>query len=258
MTSAPELGLFGQPQLLEGENAADYHELVARLYAAVKPLDIIDEMFITDVASLEWEVLRWRRLKLNLIRALELEALPAFLNERFEYDLRSAHFVDSLAETLQENLPEDQAKSARTLAYTYIRDNADAVDTVNEVFAENGLDMDQFIQDVRTQKIEELAQQYVRRKPDAVAQIQKLLADAGRSTDGLLVDRLVKRSKYLEHIERIDRLTAIAESRRNASLREIDRRQAVLGQTLRRSLQEVEDAEFKVIEATPTKGQSAA
>ena len=116
----------------------------------------------------------------------------------------------------------------------------------------------QFIQDVRTQKIEELAQQYVRRKPDAVAQIQKLLADAGRSTDGLLVDRLVKRSEYLEHIERIDRLTAIAESRRNASLREIDRRQAVLGQTLRRSLQEVEDAEFKVIEATPTKGQSAA
>ena len=80
MTLAPELGLFGQPQLLEGENAADYHELVARLYAAVKPLDIIDEMFIADVASLQWEVLRWRRLKLSLIRKRALEALKDFLN----------------------------------------------------------------------------------------------------------------------------------------------------------------------------------
>ena len=39
----------------------------------------------------------------------------------------------------------------------------------------------------------------------------------------------------LEYIERIDRLTTIAESRRNSSLREIDRRRAVLGETLRRS-----------------------
>ena len=62
----------------------------------------------------------------------------------------------------------------------------------------------------------------------------------------------------LDYIERIDRLTAIAESRRNASLREIDRRRAVLGETLRQSVQEIEDAEFKVIETTPAKGENAA
>src|SRR6266540_1558861 len=128
---------FGQPPLLEGEDATAYDELLSRLREAVQPVDIIDEMFIDDVASLQCEVLRWRRLKLNLIRAFELEALPVFLNRQFEYDLRSAHFVDSLADTLEENLPEDQAKSARTLAYNYIRDNADAVDKVNEVFADN-------------------------------------------------------------------------------------------------------------------------
>jgi hypothetical protein len=201
MTSAPERpSLFGEPQLLEGENAADYHELVARLYAAVKPVDIIDEMFITDVASLQWEVLRWRRLKLNLIREPVLEALPAFLDEQVEYDLQS---------------------------------EADA----------------------RAQKINELVQEYARHNPDAVTQIQKLLANAGRSMDALLADQLVENRDYLEYIERIDRLTTIAESRRNAALREIDRRRAILGQTLRRSLQEVEDAEFKVIEPTPTKGK---
>src|SRR5438445_1317780 len=100
MTSAPELGLFGQPQLLEGENAADYHELVARLYAAVKPLDIIDEMFITDVASLQREVLRWRRLKLSLIRKRALEALKDFLNEKLDYDLNESDAVDKVIEIL--------------------------------------------------------------------------------------------------------------------------------------------------------------
>jgi hypothetical protein len=57
----------------------------------------------------------------------------------------------------------------------------------------------------------------------------------------------------LGYLERIDRLTAIAESRRNASLREIERHRAVLGETLQRSVQDIEDAEFKVIETTSAK-----
>jgi hypothetical protein len=48
----------------------------------------------------------------------------------------------------------------------------------------------------------------------------------------------------IDEIERIDRLTAITETRRNVTLREIDRRRAVLGQTLRRSVQENEDDDF--------------
>ena len=71
--SVPErvqrLALFGPPPLIEGEDAAAYDRLVARIVAAVKPVDVIDEMFTADVVSLEWEVLRLRRLKWSLIRA---------------------------------------------------------------------------------------------------------------------------------------------------------------------------------------------
>jgi hypothetical protein len=42
------------------------------------------------------------------------------------------------------------------------------------------------------------------------------------------------------------------------SLREIDRRRAILGETLRWSVQEIEDGEFEVIETTPAKGKNAA
>jgi hypothetical protein len=58
-----------------------------------------------------------------------------------------------------------------------------------------------------------------------------------------------------DYIERIGRLTTIAENRRNDALNEIERRRALFGETLRRSVQEIEDAEFEVIEA-PTKGKN--
>jgi hypothetical protein len=103
-------------------------------------------------------------------------------------------------------------------------------------------------------------QEYARREPDAVTLVQELLTAAGVSMDALTAGALAGRyAETLDYIERIDRLTTIAENRRNASLREIDRRRAVLGETLRRSLQEVEDAEFEeVIETTPAKGKTAA
>jgi hypothetical protein len=70
-----------------------------------------------------------------------------------------------------------------------------------------------------------------------VTLVHKLLADAGVSMDSFMTKVL---GDKIDYIERIDRLTAIAETRRNAALREIDRRRAVLGQTLRRSVHEIE------------------
>ena len=69
-------------------------------------------MLIADIVSLEWDVLRWRRLKSSLIQARGLEALKGFLAEQLanHYDLYSEHFADHLAEILQDMFPEDQAE----------------------------------------------------------------------------------------------------------------------------------------------------
>ena len=134
MTPAParRFRLFGQPQILEGEDAAAYDELLARICDAIKPVDTIEEMFIADVVSLEWEVLRWRRLKLSLIRTRGLKAaLRAFLNEKLDYDLYSGDFAERLTEILQDNLPEDRSKDfAQTLAHACARHESEAVDKV--------------------------------------------------------------------------------------------------------------------------------
>jgi hypothetical protein len=252
---AQRLALFGPPVLLEGEDAAAYDQLLARIYAAVKPVDIIDEIFIADVVPSEWEVLRLRRLKWSLIRERALEMLPGLLLGQLEYELYSQNFADDLAEILQENLPKDQAEDAQTLAYKCARNEADAVDKVNEILDGIGLDMDRLLDDAKGHKAKELAQEYARREPGAVTLVHELLAGAGLSMDRSMANALVQK---LDNIERIDRLITTAESRRDASLREIERRRAFLGETLRRSVQEIEDGQFEVIEPTPAEGKNAA
>jgi hypothetical protein len=256
--SVPErvrrLALFGPPPLIEGEDAAAYNQLLARVCAAVKPVDIIDEIFIADVVPSEWEVLRLRRLKWSLIRARGLEVLEDFLRKKLDYDLYSEDFADDLAEILQANLPEDQVDSAQTLARKYARNEPDAVDKVDEVLGYS-LHVDDILGRARARKAEELMKEYARREPGAVTLVHEVLAGAGLSMDRFMADAL---SQKLTDIERIDRLITTAQSRREASLREIERRRAFLGETLRRSVQEIEEGEFEVIEPTPAEGKNAA
>jgi hypothetical protein len=248
--------LFGPPPVLAGEDAAAYDELLGLVCAAVKPVDVIDEMFIADVVSSEWEVLRWRRLKWSLIRAAGLKALADFLGEKLDYYLYEERFVDHLTQILQENLAEDQAEDfAPTLAQQCANHEPDAVDKVNEVLTRIDLNMDNVLNRARADKVEALANGYERREPEAVKLINELLAEARVSIDSLVAEAL---AKELDFIERVDRLTTIAESRRNASLREIDRRRQVLRETPRPTAHKVEDGEFQVIETTPAEGKDAA
>ena len=99
----------------------------------------------------------------------------------------------------------------------------------------------------------------MRGKREAVTLVNELLTDAGISMDSFMTKVL---GDKIDYIERIDRLTAIAETRRNAALREINRRRAVLGETLRRSVHEIEhddpaDGEL-VRKLPPPEGKDAA
>jgi hypothetical protein len=248
--------LFGQPIILEGEDAAAYEELLARIRSAVKPVDVIEEMFVADVVWLEWEVLRWHRLKVSLIRARGLKALEDFLYEQLDenYELYSEEFANCLAEFLQENLPEDQAKDAQSLADQYAENGREAVDKVDEIIARSSVDIDDFLRDARRLKAKELVHEYAQHEPDAVSLVDKLLGNAVTSIGALTADAL---NEEFDYVERIDRLATIAERRRNDALNEIERRRALFGETLRRSVEQIEDGEFQAIEA-PAEGKSAA
>jgi hypothetical protein len=247
--------LFGPPPILAGEEAA-YDELVGRVYAAIKPVDVIDEMLIADVVASEWEFLRWSRLKISLIQACAAKGLAEFLNNNVDYDQYLEHFVEDLAEILQVNLPEGQAEDLPLrLARACALNETAAVNTVNELLSSIDLDMEGVLDGARSNRAEELVKEYVRRESGTVALIDDLLAKAGMTIDALVVPHL---EEELEYVERVDRLTTVAEGRRNASLREIDRRRSVLGEKLRRSVQEIEERELTLIETTTGKGKDAA
>jgi hypothetical protein len=73
---------------------------------------------------------------------------------------------------------------------------------------------------------------------------------------GLTIDEVTARTleNKLDSFERLDRLLASAEARRNNALREIDRHRDALGGGVRRSIEEIEDAEFQDVET----GEAAA
>jgi hypothetical protein len=94
---------------------------------------------------------------------------------------------------------------------------------------------------------ETLAEGWAARKSDVVEEVNKTLASAGLATDSILAQTF---SLKVNDIERIEQMSALAEARRNATLREIDRHRQTLGQKLRRAAQQLEDGQFRVIEHT--------
>jgi hypothetical protein len=124
-TTAPgrvqRLALFGPPILLEGEDAAAYDQLFARICSAVKPVDIIEEIFVADLVSLEWEVLRWRRLKSSLIQARGRRVLQNFLEPIRKDWVQDEPFPASRLDMIREDQATKDAPAARARAPLVLR-----------------------------------------------------------------------------------------------------------------------------------------
>ena len=91
-----------------------------------------------------------------------------------------------------------------------------------------------------------LAQRWFARDLAAVARVDALLEAAGLGIDHVMAQTIGLR---IAEIERLDRLIAIAEARRNAALHEIERHRAGFAAALRRAGRDIECTEFA--EATP-------
>jgi hypothetical protein len=204
------------------------------------------------VVFLEWEIVRLRRLKLSLLKTRVHKALEDFLLEMLDYDLYVEAFADDLAENLRKYIAEDEAQE---LAQQCARSEPGAVDKAHLVLTAAGRRVYGIMDNAKEYRAREIAQAHARHEPEAIKQVNRVLAYSGLTLHDIMAKGLTAR---IDEIERIDRLMTIAETRRNASLREIDRRRAVLGEALRRNVQEVEDGEFDVVETTQRDGKSAA
>jgi hypothetical protein len=107
---------------------------------------------------------------------------------------------------------------------------------------------------VGSSEAETLAEAWAARKSDVAKEVDKALASAGLGMDAVMVQTL---SLKLDDIERIEHMIAIAEARRNTTLREIDRHRETLGEKLRRAVEQLEDRQLRVIESSSIDGTKA-
>jgi hypothetical protein len=91
------------------------------------------------------------------------------------------------------------------------------------------------------------AGEYRKRTPEVMKYVDVVLAQAGLTYDAILVETLARR---FSDFERLDRLIADSERRRNSALREVERHREALAAHLRVSAAEIE-AEFTVLPAPP-------
>ena len=88
--------LLGPAPLLPGENEADYEALKMRIMAAVKPADAIEHLYVRDVTDLQWDLLRFRRLKSHLLSSSAPSGLAALMSARKYTPFNDARFASWL------------------------------------------------------------------------------------------------------------------------------------------------------------------
>jgi hypothetical protein len=126
------LSMFGPPPLLEGESAADYDELLARVSGAVKPEDILEEIWVRDVIDLAWETFRLRRLKVNLLAANAHKGLKDVLETQVDWN------------------------RAAELARGWSRRDRDVIKEVDKLLASAGLTMDAVMAQTMSLKMDDI------------------------------------------------------------------------------------------------------
>jgi hypothetical protein len=187
---ARQLLPFGPPPLLEGEDAAAYDDLLARISTVEKPANIIEDIWVRDYVDLTWEILRLRRLKAALLKA-------------------TAHI---------------------------------------------GLEI--VLKPLLDEGIGELVEAWARGERSAVQQVKSILSSAGLTMDAVIAAAM---SEQIETLERIERMLAMLEARRNAILREIDRHRDTRRHTLLRPLNQLEDRQLRIADDTKSdRGKNAA
>ncbi len=71
--------LLGAPPIITGELASAFEELLERAREILKSADIIEEMWVRDAVDLEWDIIRYRRLKAHLLLASQYAGLERVL-----------------------------------------------------------------------------------------------------------------------------------------------------------------------------------
>jgi hypothetical protein len=65
--NATDLSFLGAPPLIQGEAARDYQRLLNEVINVMKPVDVLETIWTRDIVDLQWDIIRFRRIKADVI-----------------------------------------------------------------------------------------------------------------------------------------------------------------------------------------------
>jgi hypothetical protein len=73
-----DASFLGAPPLIPGEVASDYQQLLTAVSDVMKPVDFLETMWTRDIVDVQWDIIRFRRIKADLIthRYEQVRLLP--------------------------------------------------------------------------------------------------------------------------------------------------------------------------------------
>ena len=190
--------LLGPPPVTVFEDAEHYERLLRRLVADVAPQDVIELVWVKDVADLTWDVMRLQRAKVVAIAVAQEEAL---------------NWLVEVTEAPDDTRARDMSGGVRTIVADYLSAPLSAAASSDP------------------QASAELA-------AIAKAPIHLALAKLGLSEREIGDAALVQ---AVGGVERLDRLILISSRRRDAVIRDLERRRADLAARLARAVAQATD-----------------
>src|SRR5256886_5236808 len=100
MRGTTELTLLPKSPLLSTESADEFDALRDAFDREIKPRGIVEQMYVHDICSIVWEILRLRRAKAAIINAAFRDALVDVLAECLKTPGKVQVYLRSQAETL--------------------------------------------------------------------------------------------------------------------------------------------------------------
>ena len=179
--------VFAERPLLPGEDTEQYDELLRSIVQQVKPIDVIEAIWVKDIVDLIWEAKRLRRWRVQILAKARLGAVEELIRP-------AQRNADPMGIERSVGGP-----TADALAAGWVTNN-----------------------------------EAEKKKVDALLQKRGLTATDVTAHSFLL---------NLPAIERIDRLVSMADQRRDALVREIERKRASFAQQVRTATVSVLDAD---------------
>jgi hypothetical protein len=81
---------LGKSSLLPNEDPNQYDALLAELVREAKPSDVIERLWVKDIADLTWQIVRYRRIAAALVNAQFKSKLASHLKPTIERDFKAA------------------------------------------------------------------------------------------------------------------------------------------------------------------------